>query len=481
MRESPAILRDVNFKPLQVLSTLNINIQYKAAVNINNCSVNVSTSMKALPRIPALRKLKIIFLIVVLLWTAAWISRPTVSEFMADVFVSTKQEGAGNGHNIIPTTRPAISKAERRKLFLAFSYGDQLTRATESLLALAAIAKHGNRNVVVPFVKDSRFYGTKLDNNTGTLSRYFDLKELNIKLDSYGYGLLVSWEHFQKYCRPRLDVLLIFFYPAQNVGASRISTSQRQHLNKEGWTLCSDTKYRKIIQGFEIRRSVCINPELFTSVEKLEGEVLRNSPCVGIADWRGIGSGRTHFFLPSNIPSPFSIRHEVPISQQLLQLAQEFMYERLGNNFISVHIRSEWVLIRSRGASINHLLECLKQVASKVQEIKRKIRVDKIFLATDFTKTGSGSYTVQLARKKSKLLGDFLDKKLENPETFELPSTVDLSDRGSIAIVEMSILSAGKKLFLVGGGSFEDWMKAKFELVDNNVAVKICYRKRTHT
>ena len=289
----------------------------------------------------------------------------------------------------------------------------------------------------------------------------------------------MSWEHFQKYCRQRLDVLLIFFYSARNVGASRISTSQRQHLNKEGWTLCSDTKYTKIIQGFEIRRTVCINPELLTSVEKLEGEVLRDSPCVGIAEWRGIGSGRTHFFLPSSIPLPFSIRHEVPISQQLLQLAQEFMYERLGNNFISVHIRSEWVLIRNRGASVNHLLECLKQLVSKLQEIKRKIRVNKILLATDFTKTGSESYTVQLALNKSKLLGDFLDKKLKNPETFD-PSTVELSDRGSIAIVEMSILSAGKKLFLVGGGNFEDWMNAKFELVDNNDAVKICYRKRSH-
>ena len=168
--------------------------------------------MKTLPRILSFRKLSTIFVVVVLLWTAAWTSRPTVTEFMADVLVSVKQGGAGSGRNITPTMRTPQSIAKRRKLFLAFSYDDQLTRATESLLALAAIAKHGNRNVVVPFVKDSRFYGTKLDNNTGTLSRYFDLKELNIKLDSYGYGLLVSWEHFQKYCRRRLDV----FTPGQH-------------------------------------------------------------------------------------------------------------------------------------------------------------------------------------------------------------------------------------------------------------------------
>ena len=104
-----------NFKPLQILSTLNINIQCKAAVNINNCPVKVSTSMKALPRIPALRKPLTIFLIVALLWTAAWISRPTVREFMADVFVSTKQEGAGNGHRQHYTNHEAGKKRSRTK------------------------------------------------------------------------------------------------------------------------------------------------------------------------------------------------------------------------------------------------------------------------------------------------------------------------------------------------------------------------------
>jgi len=58
----------------------------------------------------------------------------------------------------------------------------------------------------------------------------------------------------------------------------------------------------------------------------------------------------------------------------------------------------------------------------------------------------------------------------------EIP--VDLSDRGSIAIVEMKILSAGKKLFLVGGGNFEDWIKNQFEKVGDNVAEKICYWER---
>ena len=53
------------------------------------------------------------------------------------------------------------------------------------------------------------------------------------------------------------------------------------------------------------------------------------------------------------------------------------------------------------------------------------------------------------------MLLKYLHKLLKNPRVFD-PRTVNLSDRGSIAIVEMKILSAGKKLFLVGGGNFED-------------------------
>ena len=109
--------------------------------------------------------------------------------------------------------------------------------------------------------------------------------------------------------------------------------------------------------------------------------------------------------------------------------------------------------------------------------LKETANVTKIFLATDFTKFGSSSFTVKPAREQSDRLEQLLNNILGHPETFD-PSGVDLSDRGSIAIVEMSILTAGKKLFLVGGGSFEDSIKFKFERVHNNVAVKICYRDR---
>ena len=62
------------------------------------------------------------------------------------------------------------------------------------------------------------------------------------------------------------------------------------------------------------------------------------------------------------------------------------------------------------------------------------------------------------------MLLKYLDKLLLRPHVFD-PRTVKLSDRGSIAMVQMNILSTGKKLFLVEGGNFQDCLKNQFEKI----------------
>jgi len=126
---------------------------------------------------------------------------------------------------------------------------------------------------------------------------------------------------------------------------------------------------------------------------------------------------------------------------------------------------------------MTYLLDCFRQLSSRIQNAKQTTGLEKIFLATDFSSFGSKSLTVRPAQEKSEMLLKYLEKLLERPHVFD-PRTVKLSDRGSIAIVEMNILSAGKKLFLVGGGNFEDWIRDQFEKVGDNVAEKICYWER---
>jgi len=366
----------------------------------------------------------------------------------------------------------------REKFFIAFSFGDQLTRATESLLSLAALARYGNRSVVVPFVKDSTFFGTKIDQNVGTLSRYFDLDALNQKLDSYGYGLFKGWGHFHQSCNQSLDVLLNVLSRGGTAKA-RLSNIQKQLLTKTGWTPCISNRQqtRDRFNGFNINQTICIDPEILTSVQQLESDVLRGSSCVGFVEWRGIGIGRCHFSLSSDkVPSPLSVTLEVPFSHKLVQVAQDYAVTQLGNNYISVHIRSEWVL-REHESNITFLFDCFGQLSSRIQSNKQTTGSEKIFLATDFSTFGSKSYSIRSALDKSEMLQKYLDKLLENPHVFD-PRTMQLTDRGSIAIVEMSILSAGKKLFLVGGGNFEHWIKDQFEKVNDHAAEKICYWER---
>ena len=434
-------------------------------------------------------KLNIVFIGIVIVGVIFYVERlPSLQSEKHSLYASgstkarTWENGSSNTAALLRTAKMELKRHHatelREKFFIAFSFGDQLTRATESLLTLAALARYGNRSVAVPFVKDSKFFGTKIDQNAGALSRYFDLNALNQKLESYGYGLFKRWSHFHQSCNGGLDVLLNVLTRGGKSNA-RLSNIQKQLLNKTGWTPCISNLQQTgdRFDGFNINQTICIDPEILTSVQQLESDVLRGSGCVGFVEWRGIGIGRCHFAVSSDkVPSPLSVTPEVPFSHKLVQVAQDYADRQLGNNYISVHIRSEWVL-RCHKSNITYLLDCFDQLSSRIHSSKQTTGLEKIFLATDFSTFGSKSYSIRPARDKSEMLHKYLDKLLENPHVFD-PGKVELSDRGSIAIVEINILSAGKKLFLVGGGNFEEWIRNRFEMVSDHAAEKICYRER---
>ena len=217
--------------------------------------------------------LKIVFMGAVIfspVFYVVQLSRVGSEKYNLYVSGSTKARTRGTGSSntaIIQRTTTRLKKPQatelREKFFIAFAFGDQLTRATESLLALAALARYGNRSVAVPFVKDSMLHGTKIDQNAGTLDRYFDLNALNQKLDSYGYGLLKGWKHFQQRCNQSLNVLLNVLTLGGSSHA-RLSNSQRQLLNKTGWTPCFSSlqqtgNSRGVARIFQRGVTVCQN------------------------------------------------------------------------------------------------------------------------------------------------------------------------------------------------------------------------------
>ena len=77
--------------------------------------------------------------------------------------------------------------------------------ATNNFLDLTALAAYGERKVVLPFVKDSRFYGVPTKEDFQTLALYFNVSALNHTLRSRGHGTLISWKEFQVLCQGKLS------------------------------------------------------------------------------------------------------------------------------------------------------------------------------------------------------------------------------------------------------------------------------------
>ena len=136
----------------------------------------------------------------------------------------------------------------------------------------------------------------------------------------------------------------------------------------------------------------------------------------------------------------------------------------LGPFFVSAHIRAEKML--TFGNTFNNsevVKKCISNLTTRVQRYQNASRAPiPLFLATDFGDYGSLSRGAVLVRENAKSLMNILAPL--KPITFQ-PSDFNLTDHGAVAIVEMSILLSGKRLFVVGGGSFQAWQAS----LDENV------------
>ena len=342
------------------------------------------------------------------------------------------------------------SSMQRRnlKFFIAFRYWEQLTQATNNLIALTALASYSGHQVVVPFVIDSHFFGHKMSSDdTQTLALYYNLSAFNNTLRSHGYSTLVSWETFQSVCRDKLDLLIRFSYGEE---ASR----RQQTTEIQGF----QTRF-----GFNISKTVRVDSGMLRSVESFLDKVVKGSKCVGIAEWRGNKEVpyRAFFPLPIDIHSSLSTSNIAFFNARLLEIVDDFINKTLGSNYISLHIRTDHILERSND-NFTTLVNCIKKQASLIKNIRaRHPNYHKLFVAVDFTAFGSRSKWAREARGKASLLLKHLNELFDNM-VFLQPHFYNIKDRGAVAIVEMAVLVSGKQLFLTGGGSFEYTIRALF-------------------
>ena len=362
---------------------------------------------------------------------------------------------------------------QTKKFYFAFSYWEQLTMATGSLIALTALAVHSGRHVVEPFVHNSKFETLNDQEHfkSPTLDLYFNLTAMNNKLRTHVYNDLASFETFQDVCQGKLDLLIYFIYGKETTRIKEARNISSLSVFPCPW---SGRQHKQVYRGFQVAKTVCADVEILKSTNKFSREVLKGSPCIGIVEWRGNGSESTRASFPSppTIHRPLSWVDLSFFSDKLLAIAQEFSSKALGSEFISVHLRAEAILYH--GGSMPMVVNCLKELAARTQQEQDRDQKDgkamrKVYVAADFSPFGSRSGKVLLPRKNSRLLVDELHKQLVNGSLiFFDPHAYNIVDTGSVAIVEMNILISGSQYFCLGGGSFQDWIKRLFVQRNNH-------------
>ncbi|XP_067016459.1 uncharacterized protein [Acropora muricata] len=355
---------------------------------------------------------------------------------------------------------------QTKKFYIAFSYWEQMTMATTNLLALAALAVHSGRQVVVPFVHNSKFKALKDQEHvrSPTLDLYFNLTALNNKLRSHGYNDLASFKTFQDVCRGKLDLLISFIYGKETTRIKEARKLSSLSVFPCSW---SGRQHKQVYRGFQVAKMVCVDAVILKSIEKFHSDVSKGSPCIGIVKWRGNGSGwnRANFPLPPIVHRPLFPVDISFFNETLLDIAHNFSSKALGLEFMSVHLRTEGILLHG---SIPMVVNCLKELAARIQQEQDRYQKEgkamrNVFVAADFSPFGSRSRSVSAARKNSKLLIDEFNKQLLNPNlVFFDPHVYNIVDTSSVAIVEINILISGGQYFCLGGRSFQDWTKRLF-------------------
>jgi len=366
----------------------------------------------------------------------------------------------------IPSKGEAVDKLQRpfKKIFIAFDYWEQLTAATNHFLSLTALATYGGRQVVVPFVKDSSFVGSPTEKGFETLELYYNVSALNRTLRSRGHGTLISWKEFQDVCQGKLDVLVHLDY-------TNLHKTARYNQNTRRAYFPCNNNHRNTFWGLKVERVICMNVFAVDSIKKFENEVIERLPCVGFDQWRGIDNKypyRAQFNLSSVVTDRLYSRNATMFfSSKLLHVTRDFITKNLCLPFVSAQIRAEKILKSGKTfRNVNAVEKCVLQLTGLIQRHKNTSTAPvPVFLATDFADYGSSSIRVRQARQSSKSLMNILTPL--KPVIFQ-PSAYNLTDRGAVAIVEMNILVSGERLFVVGGGSFQEWLASQF-LNRNNI------------
>ena len=384
------------------------------------------------------------------------------------------------------TNVPKKADDFQKKYVLAYRHFEQLGKTMENLIQLAAVAKRWGRLVIQPDVKNSRF-SLEPGIRAYPLDAYFNVTSLNKLLLENGYSQLVSLNNFIQGCSYKnvgvKTTLIHFLYSDVHRGNTKLwfgisDKELREIVEKSlssGWTEC-DFINRQLsvstsLDGIQIGRQVCVNPEVVRSEKAFEDNVLRGDKCVIFLEWRGFGKLRTHFH-PNFFPNltPAEVKHRISPSNLIAQEVISFVESKLPSTYISVHLRTERLFVANLYKKLQF---CIDHVVHLVSIIRSLRGADKVFLATDVNDFGSDLFD-RRTFYKTNATGEHLMTRQDianihtklarrlNAVTYKPTHIPFTKDKGIFSLVEMSILKQGTDLITLGFGTFHAWTVSVF-------------------
>ena len=378
------------------------------------------------------------------------------------------------------------SRNFKTKYILVYRHFEQLSKTTENLIQLAAVARRWGRLVVQPNVQNSRFsLGTEF--RAFPLDTYFNVSTLNEILIENGYSKLVKLKNFTQDCSyinfGVKTTLVHFLYSDGMRGNTKswfgMNDKELHELVENslhtGWTECNfinkHLSVAKSLDGIEIGRQVCVNPEVLRTEEAFNDKILREDKCVIFLEWRGFGHQRTHFhprFLP--FLTPVEVKHHISASNLIKREVTRFLQTRLPDKYISVHLRTERLF---EANLYTKLKSCIDHIVHLVKIFRSLREVDAVFLATDLTEFGSDLfvrkqfYTTNETGKYIISRQDITDIHMKVARrlnaTIYKPTRKPFSkDKGIFSLVEMNILKRGIDIITLGRGTFHAWTVSAF-------------------
>ncbi|XP_028401711.1 uncharacterized protein LOC114524743 [Dendronephthya gigantea] len=384
----------------------------------------------------------------------------------------------------IPTSTNTEDSSD--KYILVYRHFEQLSKTTENLIQLAAVAKRWGRNVVLPYVKNSRFFlGPEF--HTYPLDIYFNVTSINILLHANGYSPLVRLKTFNQKCNYAKfgikTTLIHFLYDDIHRGNTKLWFGLNDRELREivenslssGWTECDFMKRHlgvsKSINGIQIGRQLCVNPEVVRTEQAFKETILQEDKCTIFMEWRGFGKQRIHFH-PVMLPffNPAELKHRISPSDLIDQEVTTFLQSKLSSKYISVHLRTESLFVANL---YKKLQSCIDHVVHLLSILRSLRGVDTVFLATDLTDFGSDLFE----RKKFYITnetGEHLMRRQDiaaihthlahrmNAVTYTPTRKPFSKDKGLVSLVEMNILKRGIDIITLGSGTFHSWMVSVF-------------------